>query len=104
MAPSHPQVYLTRGFVRICDSKPGPAAVCFTKALALQRSLTAYKGLCSALVGMSKHRDAVVRAKQAVVAMPGDARALVLLGHVLATAGHHDEVSSTVCFSTHTSQ
>ncbi len=82
--PLHVQGYHLKGTLQLAMSQPELSVTAFYKAYSIRRDFAAYKGLVNAYLEIPKVSEALRTAKEALQLMPKDARALLLVGRVLA--------------------
>jgi len=84
--PRHAPSFQLRGDLLLASGKADQAVVAFFQANALRKDLASFVGLVSANLTARKFKEALHAAKDAVATLPGSARAVALIGQVLATS------------------
>ncbi|KAJ7560047.1 hypothetical protein O6H91_04G111700 [Diphasiastrum complanatum] len=80
----HTTAYLVKGDLSLSLSCSEAAVTAFRKAQSLKPDLRSYQGLVRAYLAISKHKEALCAAREAMKAMPHSAKALTLVGDVYA--------------------
>lgn len=82
--PLHVPAHHFKGALQLRMNQPALAVTAFYKAYSLRRTFAAYKGLVDSYLAIPKVSEALRTAKEALQLMPKDARAVLLVGRVLA--------------------
>mmetsp|Transcript_13774 Transcript_13774/g.24481 ORF Transcript_13774/g.24481 Transcript_13774/m.24481 type:complete len:584 (+) Transcript_13774:409-2160(+) len=82
--PYHVPAYHFKGALQLRMNQPELSVSAYYKAYSIRRDFSAYKGLVNAYLAIPKVSEALRTAKEALQLMPKDARAILLVGRVLA--------------------
>eukprot|EP00947_MAST-08B_sp_MAST-8B-sp1_P002246 g2246.t1 len=85
LSPTSLSALRTRATILGTMQKHEEAKACYVKALAVSRDLSIYRGLVQSFLALSKPKEAMIMAREAVQLTPRSADAVALVGTVYAT-------------------